>query len=45
MTICYLNNYAKIYVQIGSNWVFSGFSGAPVTRSGLGLGRELLTQT
>ena len=27
-----------------SNWVYTGFSGTPVTRSGLGLGYELWTQ-
>jgi hypothetical protein len=28
--------YVTIYAKTGSNWVISGFSGAPVTRSGLG---------
>ena len=45
MTVCYLNIYAIIYAETGSNWGYTGFSGAPVTGSGLGLGYEVSTQT
>lgn len=38
MTACNLNNYTIIYAGTGSKWVISGFSGAPVTGPGLGLG-------
>lgn len=45
MTVCYLNIYAIIYAETGSNWGYTGFSGAPVTGSGLGSGSRPSTQT
>ena len=45
MTVYYLNIYAILYAETGSNWGYTRFSRALVTRSGLGLGYEVSTQT